>query len=108
MSPADRYLGFWLWPVLDDESGRIDYWDVHDPLDQHGEGEPVAWGFGTKAEAQAWVRQHRADNGWIELLDRMADLLTKFDRTYETEACPHCHGTGFAAGSDTECGFCNV
>jgi hypothetical protein len=65
---AYTYQGFTLWPVLDDDD-RLDYWDVHDPLDPRGEGDPLAEGLATLAEARAWVRAEVKERRWIIALD---------------------------------------
>lgn len=66
----EQYFRYWLWPVLDFD-GTLEYWDVHDPEDEHGEGDPAAEGFGTKQAAKDWVKQRVKEDRWIHSLDRM-------------------------------------
>jgi len=68
-----RYRKHHLWPVLDDDTGKLDYWDVHHPDDPHGEGDPIAEGFGTLAEAKAWLDQEITLRAGISLID---DILS--------------------------------
>lgn len=70
LSPR-RYLGYWLWPVLDFD-GSLEYWDVHEPDDSHGEGDPVAFGFGAKEDATEWVRNRVKEDRLFRALDRWA------------------------------------
>ena len=49
------FRGFTIYPILnDDDQNVVDYYDVHEIGDEHGEGEPLAM-FGTKQEAQVFV-----------------------------------------------------
>lgn len=52
------YMGHHVWPVLNDDTGRVDYYDVHHPDDPHGEDYPVADFFATRADARTWIRKH--------------------------------------------------
>jgi hypothetical protein len=70
VTPADQYRGYWIWPVLDDHD-KIEYWDVHDPDDPHGEGEPVAFGLSTKRLAQEWITTQVRDDRIIAQFERM-------------------------------------
>lgn len=65
-----RYLKYVLWPVLDDD-GKLEYWDVHHPEDERGEGDPAAEGFGTKQAAKDWIKKRVKEDRWIRSLDRM-------------------------------------
>ena len=67
---VSQYHRFWLWPVYDDDTGRLDYWDIHEPTDPRGEGNPIAEGLSTKADAQAWIRQHLRDTALERTLER--------------------------------------
>lgn len=68
-APSPRtYFGYTLWSVLDDETGELDYWDIHDPDDPRGEGDPLAEGFTTLTEAQEWVRHDLCEKRVIALL----------------------------------------
>ena len=52
---ARWYKGHLLFPVLDDNQ-TIEYWDVHENNGEHSsDHDPIAWGFSTLADAQAWV-----------------------------------------------------
>lgn len=66
------FFGYTLWPVLNDDTGEVDYWDVHDFDDEHGEGDPIAEMFSTCELAKAWVRQRRRDERTVQLLERLA------------------------------------
>lgn len=50
------YMRHHVWPVLDDDTGRVDYYDVHHPDDPHGEGDPVGELFPTIAAAREYIR----------------------------------------------------
>ena len=70
-TPSPRiYMGHTLFPVLDDETGQLDYWDVHHPLDPHGEGDPLAEGFSTLSDAQSWVRERKQQDRLMKAIDR--------------------------------------
>lgn len=65
------YLGFTIWPVLnDDDQTIIDYYDIHPRNDERGEGEPIA-SFGTRTECAAWIRHEANDLRFINALDNM-------------------------------------
>lgn len=53
-----------MWPVVDDD-GKLEYWDVHDPEDPHGEGDPVEEGFGTMVEAKRFIRKRVKDDAFL-------------------------------------------
>lgn len=63
-----RYLKYVLWPVLDDD-GKLEYWDVHHPEDERGECHPVGEGFGTLAEAKAWIKARHDEDVMIRALE---------------------------------------
>jgi hypothetical protein len=65
------YMRHHVWPVLDDTTGRVDYYDVHHPDDAHGEGDPVAELLPTRADAHAWIRDHVRDMSIERAFDRM-------------------------------------
>ena len=65
---AQLFMGYTLFPVLDDDTGALDYWDVHDKDDPKGEGEPLAFGFPTLIDAKQWVRQWAAEEHFINNL----------------------------------------
>jgi len=65
------YLGFTIWPVLnDDDQTIIDYYDIHQRGDTRGEGEPIA-SFNTRTECAAWIRHEANDLRFIHALDNM-------------------------------------
>lgn len=57
-----------MWPVVDDD-GKLEYWDVHDPEDPHGEGDPVAEGFRTKAQAKQYIYERRKNEAFMRGLE---------------------------------------
>ena len=73
-----KYLGFTIWPVLsDDDSTHVDYYDIHERGDEHGEGEPINM-FGTRAECAAWIRAEARNLALDKLMnpDRLAQRFT--------------------------------
>lgn len=75
MSP-EKYFGYWLYPVLD-EDRKLEYWDIHEPNDPHGEGEPAEQLFATKEDAKNWVKRRIRDDAFIGGLDRLAQGIRK-------------------------------
>lgn len=72
------YHGFTIWPVLNDnDTTRVDYFDIHARGDEHGEGEPINM-FGTRAECAAWIRAEARSIALDELMnpDRLAQRFT--------------------------------
>jgi len=65
------YFGYTLWPVLDDDTGHVMFWDVHDRNDTNGNGEPIGSLFATIEDAKTWVRKWRRDEAFIRALDRL-------------------------------------
>lgn len=73
MTSPRKFMGYTLWPVLDD-AGQIEYWDVHDLDDELGEGDPVSFGHSTEAAAKVWVRQTVKEDRFIASLDRLSRM----------------------------------
>lgn len=65
------YRGYHLCPVLNDETGKVDYWDVHDPEDPRCEGDPIGELLATLADAQQFVNALRRDDALIRAFDRL-------------------------------------
>lgn len=74
MTSPRTYFGFTLWPVLDDDTGRVDYWDVHDRGDTDGEGDPIASLFSTCEQAKTWVRKERKERASLRSLYRLIGI----------------------------------
>lgn len=70
MTSPRCFFGYWLWPVLDDETGALDYWDIHEHDDARGEGQPLAEGLSTLDDAKDWVRVRRHEDAFIRALDQ--------------------------------------
>ena len=66
-----RYRQHLIWPVLDDDTGALDYYDIHHPDDHNGNGDPIAEGLATLAEAKKWIDDYRNEQRWISALDRL-------------------------------------
>ncbi len=64
------YMRHHVWPVLNDDTGRVDYYDVHHPDDSHGEGDPVGELFATRADAHAWIRDRMRGIAFERAFDR--------------------------------------
>jgi hypothetical protein len=56
-----RFLSHTLRPVRYDDDGPIDYWLIHGPTDPDRHQPPVAGGFPTRAQAEAWIIEARAN-----------------------------------------------
>ena len=66
-----KYLGFIIWPVLNDDHTEVDYYDIHERGDVHGEGNPINT-FGTRSECAAWIRREVKDLRFINALENMS------------------------------------
>lgn len=60
-----------IWPVLNDDTNTVDYYDIHGPEDHNGNGEPIAEAINTIAEAKQWINERIHDERMIAALDRL-------------------------------------
>lgn len=63
------FRGFTIYPVLNDvDENLVDYYDVHEIGDEHGEGEPLAM-FGTKKECQVFISDIIRSRSYLKAIE---------------------------------------
>jgi hypothetical protein len=63
-----KYLGWTIWPILDDETDEIIFYDIHEPGD-NGDGDCDS--LPNLEMARAEIRRQRKDYAIIAAFDRM-------------------------------------
>jgi hypothetical protein len=63
-----KYLGWTIWPILDDETDEIIFYDIHEPGD-NGDGDCDS--LPNLEMARAEIRRQRKENKWLAAFDRM-------------------------------------
>lgn len=65
-----KYLGWTIWPILDDETDEIIFYDIHEPGEN---GIDADYDSLPNVEmAREEIRRQRKENRWIAAFDRMA------------------------------------
>lgn len=73
MAPVQIRRGWLAVPVLDEETGKLDYWDIHEDAPDWSSSEPLA-SVPTLAVARQVLREHIRDERRIAALLRLGGM----------------------------------
>lgn len=64
-----KYLGYLIFPILDDETEQVIFYDIHEP-GECSDDDPTD-SYADLDQAREFIRRHNRDRKFIRALDRM-------------------------------------